>query len=99
MSAGLKEDDRIELIEGELIDMAPIGYLHASLTSLIFQKIGYATEGRALARSQNPISFGPSSEPQPDFALLKPHHERYRTRLPMTEDTLLIVEIADASPR
>jgi Uma2 family endonuclease len=95
----LLEDDRIELIEGELIDMAPIGFQHSGLTNSLIELLGYPTRGLAIASVQNPIGIGSSSEPQPDFALLKPHPDRYLSRLPRAEDTLLIVEIADASLR
>ena len=95
----LQEDARIELIEGELIDMAPIGPLHASLSSQIILELGYLTRGRAIAWSQNPIWLGPHSEPQPDFALLRPRPDRYRTGLPRAEDVLLVIEVADASLR
>jgi Uma2 family endonuclease len=95
----LQEDDRIELIEGELIDMAPIGFQHSGLTNSLIELLGYPTRGLAIASVQNPIGIGSRSEPQPDFALLKPHPDRYISRLPRAEDTLLIVEIADASLR
>jgi Uma2 family endonuclease len=95
----LQEDDRIELIEGELIDMAPIGFQHSGLTNSLIEILGYPTRGLAIASVQNPIGIGSKSEPQPDFALLKPHPDRYISRLPTAEDTLLIVEIADASLR
>ena len=95
----LQEDDRVELIEGELIEMAPIGPYHASLSSRLICELGYATEGRAIAWSQNPIWLGSQSEPQPDFALLRNHPRRYRDRLPGPQDILLIIEIADNSLR
>jgi Uma2 family endonuclease len=95
----LQEDDRIELIEGELINMAPIGFQHSGLTNSLIEILGYPTRGLAIASVQNPIGIGSMSEPQPDFALLKPHPDRYISRLPRAEDTLLIVEIADASLR
>lgn len=95
----LQEDDRIELIEGELIDMAPIGYLHVSTVNLINESLTQLVRGRAIVSTQNPIYLGPHSEPQPDFALLRQRPDRYRTGLPRTEDVLLVIEIADASLR
>ena len=95
----LQEDDRVELIEGELIDMAPIGYLHSGTTNTLVDLLGFATRGRAITSVQNPIWLGPESEPQPDFALLRPRPDHYRSRLPSAEDVLLVVEIADASVR
>lgn len=95
----LQEDARIELIEGELIDMAPIGYLHVSTSNLINECLTPLVRGRAIVSAQNPIWLGPHSEPQPDFALLRPRPDRYRTGLPRAEDVLLVIEIADASLR
>lgn len=95
----LHEDDRVELIEGELIDMAPIGAFHASLASLVFRRLGFQVEGRAIPWSQNPIYLGPNSEPQPDFALLRHRDDAYRSALPTALDVLLAVEIADSSAR
>ena len=51
----LHEDDRVELIEGELINMSPIGVFHASLSSLVFRRLGFRVEGRAIPWSQNPF--------------------------------------------
>ena len=95
----LHEDDRVELIEGELIDMAPIGHFHADLTSLLIRRLGYPTENRAIPWVQNPIHLGPRSEPEPDFALLRPRPNGYRAALPTAADVLLLVEIADKSLR
>lgn len=95
----LHEDDRVELIEGEIIRMSPIGYLHSGLGNLLVEMLGYPTRGRAVASIQNPIHLGSRSEPQPDFALLRYRPDRYRNRLPTAEDVLLVVEIADSSLR
>ncbi len=93
----LQEDDRVELIEGELIDMAPIGPVHASLVSLLVRRLGYGTEGRAIPWPQNPIRLGHRSEPQPDFALLRYRPDAYKEALPTAADVLLLIEIADSS--
>lgn len=92
-------EERIELIEGELIDMAPIGPIHADLVSLLVRRLGYATEGRAIPWPQNPIRLGYRSEPQPDFALLRYRPQGYRDALPTSADVLLLVEIAESSVR
>jgi len=93
----LGEHDRVELIEGELIDMAPIGPVHACLVSLLVRRLGYGTEGRAIPWPQNPIRLGHRSEPQPDFALLRYRSDAYKEALPTADDVLLLVEIADSS--
>lgn len=95
----LGEDDRVELIEGELIAMAPIGHFHASLGSVLIETLAYGTRGRATPWLQNPILLGPRSEPQPDFALLRFRKDRYREALPTAADVLLLVEIADSTVR
>ena len=79
--------------------MAPIGHVHASLSSLIIRQLGYRTEGRAIPWAQNPIHLGTRSEPQPDFALLRYRHDGYKNALPTAADVLLVVEIADSSVR
>jgi Uma2 family endonuclease len=91
------EDDRVELIEGEIIDMSPIGSYHAGcvdqLNSLLNQKIGQA----ASIRVQSPIRLNDFSQPQPDIALLKPRADFYRRSHPTPADVLLVVEVADTS--
>lgn len=64
----LRQDDRVELIEGELIEMAPIGHFPAGLAKLLNERLGHRVRGRAIACVQNPIRLGSHSEPQPDFA-------------------------------
>jgi len=93
----LHEDDRVELIEGELIQMTPIGPWHSSLANTLIELLAYRTVGRAIASVQNPIHLGPGSEPQPDFALLRHRQDRYKSRLPTAADVLLLVEIADTT--
>ena len=95
----LPEDARIELIKGELIDMGTVGYLHASTVNLTNESLTELVRGRAIVSTQNPLWLGPHSEPQPDFTLLRPRPDRYRTGLPRAEDVLLVIEIADASLR
>jgi len=61
--------------------------------------LGHLIQGRAMIWCHSPICIGPHSEPQPDFALLRPRPDRYRTGLPRSDDVFLIIEIADASLR
>ena len=67
----LGEDDRVELIEGELIDMAPIGQGHAAIVSGLTEALVLACAGRATVWPQNPVRLDRSSEPQPDLAVLR----------------------------
>jgi len=91
----LSETDRVELIEGEIIDMAPIGSRHAFVLTRLARLFTLAAGERYWVSTQNPVRLDEHSEPQPDLALLKPGN--YMDRLPSPEDVLLIVEIADSS--
>lgn len=93
----LHADDRIELIEGELIDMAPIGSHHASVVARLNAWLAGAAAGRFIVFPQNPIALSADSEPQPDLAVLKPHQDYYRSALPTAADVLLLIEVADTT--
>lgn len=92
-----REDDRLELIEGEIIEMSPIGKRHAAavrrLNNLVTRSLG---EDEALVDAQNPVVLGDVSEPQPDLALLRPRSDFYAEH-PGPGDILLLVEVADTS--
>jgi len=92
----LDEDSRVELIEGDLIEMAPIGVLHMRCVNRLTRMLVNAVGDAAIVSTQNPVTLPPRSEPQPDFALLKPSAEG-ACRLPHPEDVLLIVEVADTT--
>ena len=92
----LTEDDRVELIEGELLAMAPIGSEHVSAVNALNRLLVMAVGDRAVVSVQNPVRLTRRSEPQPDFAVLRPRDD-YRTTLPRPEDVMLIVEVADSS--
>ncbi len=93
----LGPDDRVELIEGELIAMAPIGSYHVGSVIGLNHSLVVATDGRALVSVQNPIRLDDHNEPQPDFALLRPREDGYRNALPGPPDILLAIEVADSS--
>jgi Uma2 family endonuclease len=95
----LGEDDRIELIDGELIQMAPIGVTHASKVNRLARMLLGAVGDKANVSIQNPIQLPPRNEPQPDIALLQPRADDYADRLPLAADVLLIVEVADTTLR
>jgi Uma2 family endonuclease len=92
----LTENDRLELIRGEIVKMAPIGVAHAAcvtrLTTLLVHKVGKAS----IVWSQNPICLQ-DSEPEPDVVLLRPHPNFYASGLPTPTDILLLVEVADTT--
>jgi Uma2 family endonuclease len=68
----LNEDDRVELIEGEIAEMTPIGSRHAAVVDRLIQLFPRHPDLNAIIRVQNPIRLGEHSEPQPDLALLRP---------------------------
>ena len=89
----LAEDDRVELLDGEIIAMAPIGSRHAScvdrLSEMLFEKLGK----RAILRVQGPVRLDSSTEPQPDLSLLE--RRDYSESHPGPDDVLLLVEVSD----
>jgi Uma2 family endonuclease len=95
----LCEDDRVELIDGELIEMAPIGSDHAGKTIRLSTLLSSALAGRALISQQNPVHLGAYSEPQPDITVLRYRDDFYEKSHPRPEDVLLLTEIADTTIR
>lgn len=92
------EDDRIELIDGDLIDKAPIGQGHAAIVSGLAEALFMACVGRAIVWPQNPIRLDNLNEPQPDLAVLRRRSDFYATgEQPGPADVLLLVEVADSS--
>ena len=92
----LDEDSRVELIEGDLIEMAPIGVPHMRCVNRLNRMLVTAVGDAAIVSTQNPVTLPPRSEPQPDFALLKPSADG-AGRVPHPDDVLLIVEVADTT--
>lgn len=90
-------EQRIELLEGELFDMAPIGPAHSGTTNYLTQALYQVVGTQAVVSVQNPIMLGDDSEPQPDLALLRPRGDFYKNSHPGADDILLLVEIADTS--
>jgi Uma2 family endonuclease len=91
------EDDRSELIRGEVVAMAPIGLRHAAcvgrLTKLLERMVGDV----AIVWVQNPIRLTGNSLPQPDLALLKSRSDYYEQSRPMPSDIYLVVEVSDST--
>lgn len=93
----LTEDDRVELIEGEIINMSPIGRRHASCVDRLTMFFAPRLAGKAIVRVQNPFRISSFSEPQPDITLLKARDDFYSQAHPTPEDALLVIEVADSS--
>jgi Uma2 family endonuclease len=93
----LTEDDRVELIEGELVDMSPIGLSHMACVDHLTLVLVVGVRQRAIVRVQGTVRLGPASEPQPDLLLLKPRQDYYRHIAAGPGDVLLLIEVADTS--
>ncbi|MBI4506726.1 MAG: Uma2 family endonuclease, partial [Chloroflexi bacterium] len=93
----LGEDDRVELIEGEIVEMTPIGHRHAGcvkrLNRLFSQELGTT----AVIGIQDPVRLSEDSEPQPDVAVLRPRADLYASAHPTPADVLLLIEVAESS--
>ena len=89
--------DRVELIDGEIIDMSPIGALHAAIVDRLARHLGRSVGESVVVRCQNPIRLDDVSEPEPDIALLRPRADGYMSAHPGPEDVLVVIEVADTS--
>ena len=90
-------EDRVELIDGEIRKMTPIGPLHATIVNRINATLMKLLESSAVLQVQNPVRLDLHNEPQPDFSIIKARGKYYETALPGPGDTLLAVEVADSS--
>lgn len=94
----LGPQDRVELIEGQIVDMAPIGSAHAGTVNRLVRLAAKAmAEGSVLVGIQNPLRLDAHNEPQPDLMLLRPRADDYRDSHPTPADVLLLVEVADST--
>src|SRR5262245_4728910 len=93
----LGEDDRVELIKGEIIEMSPIGRRHTAFVGNLTQLLAVRLAGRALVWVQNPVALADDTEPQPDLAVLRRRRVPYKDREAWAEDALLLIEVADSS--
>jgi Uma2 family endonuclease len=95
----LAPDARVELIEGEIIDMAPIGTDHGSVVSELARLFILAAGDRARVHIQSAVRLDRASEPQPDLAVLVPRMDKYRHVHPVPADILLLIEVSDSTLR
>lgn len=89
--------DRVELIDGEIIDMSPIGVLHAAIVARLASYFSQQVGRSAVVWSQNPVRLDAMSEPEPDIAIVRPRADCYTTAHPGPSDALLVIEVADTS--
>ncbi len=94
----LDEDERVELIEGEIVEMTPIGPPHASVVARLVALFAARLGVRAIVWPQNPFVLRrQTSQFQPDLALLRPREDFYGSRHPEPADALLVIEVMDSS--
>ena len=90
------EDSRVELIEGDIVEMAPIGGPHLWCVNRLTRLFVLLVGTRAIVSVQNPVQLSERSEPQPDVVLLRPR-DPADTSTPMPIDVLLLIEVADTT--
>jgi Uma2 family endonuclease len=88
---------RVELLDGDLIETAPMGLAHLSLSLRLTRLFVQRAQGRAAVSPGYPIALPPGSMPEPDFALLRPRADDYAGARPAAADVLLLVEVSDSS--
>lgn len=93
----LHEDDRVELLDGQIVEMSPINAPHAGCVKRLNRLLSRALGDQAILGVQDPVGLAPHSEPQPDISVLKPRGDGYSSRNPEPVDILLLIEVADAS--
>lgn len=93
----LKAGARVELLDGEIIDMSPIGPFHGGVVARLTRLFTKLSSDRWLVWPQNSVRLDEYSEPQPDIALLKPSPGDYTGENPGPEDVLILIEVADTT--
>jgi len=92
-----REDERVELIDGEVVAMPPIGSRHAFAVDELAAAFMPALQGTARVSIQNPVVLDEHNQPQPDLMILRLKAAGYRAALPRPEDVLLLVEVSDST--
>ena len=93
------EDERVELIEGEIIDVPPMGHAHAGVVDYLAKLLVSTLGPRGIVRAQLPLRLGDDSEPLPDIVVAKPHDDLYMRAHPTAADSLLVIEISSTTLR
>ena len=93
----LAEDDRVELIEGEILQMPPVGPEHAGRVNILNRHLSLKLGERVIVAVQNPIQVNDFSEPEPDLAILQPREDFYVQGHPRPEDVFWLIEVSDSS--
>ncbi|MDP9379834.1 MAG: Uma2 family endonuclease [Chloroflexota bacterium] len=93
----LSEDDRVELIAGEIVQLSPIGKYHAACVKRLNRQLGLQLGDEVVIGIQDPVALGDDLAPQPDVSVLRAREDYYAEGLPSPEDILLVMEVADTS--
>ncbi len=93
----LSTDDRIELLDGQIVEMSPIGNRHAACVDELAEQLTVRLADRVRIRIQGPVRLSETSEPEPDVALLERRADKYADGHPRPENVFLLIEVADAS--
>ena len=95
----LGREDRVELIDGEIFEMSPLGIKHVACVNRANRLFVTAFLDRAVVNIQHPAQLSNKTEPQPDVALLKFRADDYAGKKVVADDVLLIVEVSDTTLR
>jgi Uma2 family endonuclease len=94
----LTEDDRVELLGGQIVEMSPSNPPHAAAVSRVLRVFARALrDDQALGRDQSPLDLEPYDAPEPDVALVRPRADEYATAHPTAAAVLLVVEVSDST--
>lgn len=91
------EDERVELLDGEVCETSPVGSIHAAIVKRLNVLLSQSVGNTAIVSVQDPIRLDDWSEPQPDVALLRYRDDFYADALPVADDVLLVIEVSDTS--
>lgn len=93
----LPSDAKVELLDGRILDMSPIGPFHGGIVKRLSRLLTLEAKGRWIVSNQDPVRLDEHSEPEPDVMLLKPVPDDYTSRHPRAEDVLLLIEVSDTT--
>ncbi|MGB6016211.1 MAG: Uma2 family endonuclease [Nodosilinea sp.] len=93
----LTDRDRVELLQGEIIEMSPVGRQHAACVDRINEFFVLALVSKAIVRVQSPIRLSNNSEPQPDLTVLQRRSDFYAEGHPQSKDVFTLVEVSDTT--
>ena len=93
----LHEDDRVELLNGVIVDMMPIGPFHGGSVNRLIRMFERISRDRWVTSAQNPVHIGKHNEPQPDLLILRPRDDFYAENHPRPNDVFLLIEVSDST--